>query len=166
MTWAGDNHSGLRKGGWEQKEGDDGLGYWKCSSLCVIFSIFSPFASKVFSQYSDHSLQWSQHCSVDHHWPVWLTILTEKERGGRNIKKKKSHLWTDDFARKYRSATILKPLRFEMNNVDHLATVQYSGESGSWYSCGCQWTQTICPNTIADHQKTLLQGDNEGSRAE
>lgn len=50
--------------------------------LCII--IFSPFPSKVFSQYGHHPLQRSQHCSVDHYWSVQLSVSSE-----RKVTKKK-----------------------------------------------------------------------------
>lgn len=45
--------------------------------LCII--IFSPFPSKVFSQYGHHPLQRSQHCSVDHYWSVQLSVSSERK---------------------------------------------------------------------------------------
>lgn len=49
-----------------------------------------------------------------------------------------------------RSVTASKPLMVKMNNSDHLTTVKYSGKTGSWHSCGCYFSQPICPNTLAD----------------
>lgn len=40
----------------------------------------SPFPCKVFSQDGDHPLQRPQHCSVDHHRTVGLSISTKKNR--------------------------------------------------------------------------------------
>lgn len=45
--------------------------------LCII--IFSPFPSKIFSQYGHHPLQRSQHCSVDHYWSVQLSVSSERK---------------------------------------------------------------------------------------
>lgn len=55
--------------------------------LCIII-IFSPFPSKVFSQYGDHPLQRSQHCSVDHYWSVQLSVSSV-----RKVTKKEIRRW-------------------------------------------------------------------------
>lgn len=50
-----------------------------------------------------------------------------------------------------RSVTASKPLTVKMNNSHHLTTVKCSaGQAGSWHSCGCYFSQPICPNTLAD----------------
>lgn len=60
--------------------GEDRL---SCSFVIIIIIIsftLSPFASKVLRQDGDHSLQRSQHRSVDHHWPVQLAVTAEMRR--------------------------------------------------------------------------------------
>lgn len=90
-TWAGDSHRGLG----EAQRGGDRLAYsyrtiipltGYIQILCII--IFSPFPSKVFSQYGHHPLQRSQHCSVDHYWSVQLSVSSE-----RKVTKKEIRRW-------------------------------------------------------------------------
>lgn len=60
-------------------DGDDHLSCSFIGRLSRIFAL-SPFASKVFRQDCDHSLQRSQHRPVDHHWPVQLAVTAEVRR--------------------------------------------------------------------------------------
>lgn len=92
MTWAGDNHNGLR--GEDERETIVWASPSTSSQLPVVYSssffTLSPFASKVFSQDCDHSFQRAQHGPVDHHWPVRLAVTPEMRRKMTVIDKSKA----------------------------------------------------------------------------
>lgn len=58
------------------------------------------------------------------------------------------------------SAAMLR-LTVKINNIDHLATVQYSegGNPGFWHLCGWHWTKTIHPNTLIAYAHPSWQCD-------
>ena len=82
------------------------------------------------------------HC--DKRQPTFPPILTQGQFSMMCFTKTNKPNWGI-----HQSDTSLKPLTDELNNIDHLLTMQCSARKrGSWHSCGFHLTQTTHSNTI------------------